>query len=145
MNKLVIFLLLLSMPLTAASEELKITPVDKGQPAPHSGVLLDSESAAKIIVDKKVSEERCEIQKEAAVNRGKAECEYRSSLLEAEKQAEKKKLEILLSSQEKENERLHRALEETDSINGVWWFLTGTITGIVTSVAIFYAAVKTAE
>ena len=129
----------------AFTEELNVTPINEGQPAPYSGVILDSPTAARIIVDKKLSEERCKIQKKSEVERARADCEFKRSLLEAEKQAEKKKLEILLSSQEKENQRLHRALEETDSVNGVWWFITGTITGIITSVAIFYAAVKTAE
>ena len=131
--------------MSAICEELVITPITEGDPAPHSGVILDSKTAAKIIVDKKLADERCSIEKVAAVRRGQAECEFKKSLLEAEKSAEQKKLEILLSSQERENERLHTALEDSESVNGVWWFVTGTVTGIVASIAIFYAAVKTAE
>ena len=70
------------------AEDLIITPIKEGQPAPYSGVILDSPTAARIIVDKKLSEERCNIQKKSEIDRARADCEFKRSLLEAENQAQ---------------------------------------------------------
>ena len=55
----------------------------------------------------------------------------------------KKKYDEILDIKDDEIDRLHMIIENTNSSdNYIWWFVGGTTTGIVVSVAIFYAAVE---
>ena len=54
----------------------------------------------------------------------------------------KKKYDSILKIKDEEVERFQKLALEKPNKNSHWWFAGGMVTGIVTSVVIFYAAVE---
>ena len=142
--KLIILLsLLFSAPVFA--DEIVAEPITKGQRAPFSGILLDAPSAAKVISGHEYATEKCNIKIEHESKKAKANCELEKNILAAKLQSLHEKHTAITKIKDTEITRLQRAIRDASADYSEWWFVGGVVAGIATSIAIFYAAVKTSQ
>tara|TARA_R110000824_G_scaffold198048_5_gene381978 strand:+ start:761 stop:1201 length:441 start_codon:yes stop_codon:yes gene_type:complete len=143
MRILLIISLFLSLPTFA--DDIVAEPITKGQRAPFNGIILDGPSAAKVISGYEYATEKCKIMAEHDAKKAKANCELEKNVLAARLQSTLEKHRAITKIKEDEILRLQRVLKSVSADYSEWWFVGGVVAGIVTSVAIFYAAVKTSQ
>ena len=143
MKALLIFSLFFSIPVFA--DDIVAEPITKGQKAPFSGIILDAPSAAKVISGHEYATEKCKIKAEHDVKKAKAECELEKDLLAAKLESALQKHDAIKKIKDDEILRLQGVLKEVSADYSEWWFVGGVVAGIITSVTIFYAAVKTSQ
>lgn len=143
MKKTIALLLLFSFPATA--NELVIEGIQKGQKAPFSGVIMDAESAAKVISEREYEIKKCDIKIEHEKKKKDSICDLKTSILDAKLESEKEKNKQIRSIKDEEIKRLTKVIEETSADYSEWWFVGGFVAGILTSIGVFYAAVKTSQ
>jgi len=137
------FVLLFSFP--AFTSELVIEGIRKGQPAPFDGIVMDSESAATVISEREFEIKKCDIKVEHEKKKEKSICDLNTKVLDATLRAEQEKYEAIKKINAEEIKRLTTALEESSADYSEWWFVGGFVAGILTSIGVFYAAVKTSQ
>ena len=142
MRKVIAILTIFTFSSVSFAEESKIEVINKGTPAPYTGILIDSKTGAKIIAEKEYAEERCQVEVDHEKDKAVSKCELDNSRQLADKEYELEKTKVLLETMEKENERLVKVVEEESEDYSSFWFAGGTITGIFLSIAIFYASVQ---
>jgi len=143
MKKAIAAMLLFSFP--AFTSELVIEGINKGSPAPFNGVIMDAPTAAKVVSEREYATEKCKIKIDHEKKKKDSLCDLKTSILDAKLEAEKKKNEEIIKIKTEENKRLATALEESSSDYSEWWFVGGFVAGILTSIGVFYAAVKTSQ
>lgn len=105
--------------------------LEKGQPAPETGIFLTKEQAAKILADKQAAEQICKIEKEAAVAIEKNRCEYDKNVLKNELSYEKTKFEEINRLRDVQEKRLYETV--SDSGDNLYWFVGGIAIGATIS------------
>ena len=143
MKKLTALALLFSFP--AFTSELVIEGIRKGQPAPFDGVVMDSDSAAKVISEREFEIKKCDIKVEHEKKKEKSICDLNTKVLNAKLEAEQEKHEAIRKINEEEIKRLTEVLEDSSADYNEWWFVGGFFAGILASIGVFYAAVKTSQ
>ena len=141
-------LILLTLPTLVSAQETeegRLTTINMGEPAPYSGILLDSIAAAKINVDKKYSLLKYDLQLEMELAKIKAQHDLILGTLQAEHDSLKEKNNSLLEIKNVEIDRLRDLLKDSPNDYNHWWLAGGVVVGIATSIAIFYAAVEVKE
>ena len=143
MKKLVAVILLFSFP--AFTEELIIEGIQAGQKAPFSGIIMDADTAAKVIAEREYDIKKCDIKIEHEKKKKDSLCDLKTEILDAKLEAEKEKNDAITKIKAEEIERLTKALEDSSADYSEWWFVGGFFAGIVASIGVFYAAVKTSQ
>lgn len=108
--------------------------LEKGQPAPETGVFLTKEEAAKVIAEKQVAEEICRINQGAAVSLEKNKCEYENNLLKNQLSYEKSKYDEISKLRDVQEDRLYETI--SDSGSNLYWFAGGVVAGAATAAAV---------
>ena len=116
----------------------KITSIAKDQPAPYSGVLLNTVAAAKIFTEKEFIDMECELRIEYAVQKEILRLNLLLETSQATVESMDKKYTSLLDIKDQEIKRLGKVASETNDWSSLW-YVGGIITGVVLSVAIVYA------
>ena len=119
-----------------------MVPLHKDSPAPFTGVLMDPETAAKIVADKDFEKSKCNLLIENEKEKQISKCNLEKMTAEAILKTEADQNKILVNLQEKEILRLSELLKKEPPAMGPIWYVTGVLSGIVLSVTIFYAAVQ---
>tara|TARA_Y100000593_G_scaffold4019_1_gene7955 strand:- start:97544 stop:97981 length:438 start_codon:yes stop_codon:yes gene_type:complete len=145
MKKVITFITIFLFTTTSFATESKIEVINKGTPAPYTGVLIDSKTGAKILAEKEFAKERCQVEVEHEKQKAESKCELEKTREVSDKEFELAKTKVLLEASEKENERLTKVVEETSEDYSAFWFVGGTLSGILLSVGIFYASVQIAR
>jgi len=145
MKKVITFITIFLFTATSFATEAKIEVINKGTPAPYTGVLIDSKTGAKILAEKEFAEERCQVEVEHEKQKAESKCELEKTREVSDKEFELAKTKVLLESSEKENERLTKIVDESSEDYSSFWFVGGTLSGILLSVGIFYASVQIAR
>jgi hypothetical protein len=122
--------------------ESKIEVINKGTPAPYTGVLIDSKTGAKILAEKEFAKERCQVEVEHEKKKAESKCELDTTRKVSDTEFELAKTKVLLETMENENERLVEVVKTESEDYTSFWFAGGTLTGIVLSIGIFYASVQ---
>lgn len=143
MKKLVALFLLFSFPTFA--NDLVVEGIQKGQKAPYNGIIMDSESAAKVIAEREYEIKKCEIKIEHEKKKKDSLCDLKTGILDAKLNSEIEKNKQIRQIKDEEIKRLTKVLEETSADYSEWWFVGGFVAGILTSIGVFYAAVKTSQ
>ena len=143
MKKLVALFLLFSFPTFA--NDLVVEGIQKGQKAPYNGIIMDSESAAKVIAEREYEIKKCEIKIEHEKKKKDSLCDLKTGILDAKLNSEIEKNKQIRSIKDEEIKRLTKVIEETSADYSEWWFVGGFVAGILTSIGVFYAAVKTSQ
>ena len=145
MKKIISIISVLTLASVSFAQESKIEVINKGTPAPYTGVLIDSKTGAKILAEKEFAKERCQVEVEHEKQKAESKCELEKTRQVSDKEFELAKTKVLLEASEKENERLSKVVEETSEDYSAFWFVGGTLSGILLSVGIFYASVQIAR
>jgi len=124
---------------TTTSTTGKFTFLNKGDDAPFTGTLFDPVATAKIVADKKLEKEKCDLKIKFQSSVLKANCKRTTDLLNLEIQIEKKKNKLIMDAQQEEIESLRKLAKGGDN---TLWAVIGFATGAITSIAIFFAATK---
>lgn len=146
LNKIIAIILLVSFPiLTFANEPPKIKPMNQGEIAPFPGVLFNSAAVAQSIAEKEYNTEQCRLRIGYVEQKEGAKCRLLVTTSIAEMSFLKQKYDSILKIKDEEVNRFQKLALERPNKNSHWWFAGGVVTGIVTSIAIFYAAVEIRE
>ena len=116
----------------------KITSIAKAQPAPYSGVLLNTVAAAKIFTEKEFIDMECELRIEYAVQKEILRLNLLLETSQATVESMEKKYTSLLDIKDQEIKRLGKVASETNDWSSLW-YVGGIVTGIALTVAIVYA------
>ena len=116
----------------------QITSVAKDQPAPYSGVLLNTVAAAKIFTERSFVDLECELRIEYAVQKEILRLNLLLETNQASMESMDKKYASLLEIKDQEIERLSKIASETNDYSSLW-FAGGVVAGIITTVVIVYA------
>lgn len=117
-----------------SSGSLAQVALEKGQPAPETGVFLTKEQAAKVIAEKQTAAEICRINQDAAVSLEKNKCEYEKNLLKNELSYEKSKYDEISKLRDVQEDRLYDTI--SDSGSNLYWFVGGVVAGAATAAAV---------
>jgi hypothetical protein len=117
-----------------SSGSLAQAALEKGQPAPETGVFLTKEQAAKVIAEKQTAAEICRINQDAAVSLEKNKCEYEKNLLKNELSYEKSKYDEISKLRDVQEDRLYDTI--SDSGSNLYWFVGGVVAGAATAAAV---------
>ena len=145
MKKIITFITIFLVATTSFATESKIEVINKGTPAPYTGVLIDTKTGAKILAEKEFAKERCRVEVEYEKKKEKSRCELETARKVSDTEFELAKTKVLLETSEKENERLAELVDEASEDYSSFWFVGGTLSGILLSVGIFYASVQIAR
>jgi hypothetical protein len=125
-----------------AQEAGAIVDIKKDDPAPYDGVLFDKNAAARLLADKEYNQIECNLKINFQNEKIKAKHALELGTLQASFEALKGQNISLLEIKDAEILRLQELALKNPNDNSHWWMAGGVITGIVTSIAIFYAAVE---
>ena len=128
---------------TTTSTGAKFTFLNKGDVAPFAGTLFSVEATAKLLAEKERVHQECKLKLKYESDKLKAKCIRDTDLLSSELEIEKKKYNIIVAVQDEEIARLQKIALDTGNYD-ILWFGGGVALGIVTSIAIFFAATKIA-
>ena len=135
MTSSVIGLLLLS---SALAQDAQYTQLEAGEQAPFAGYLFNETATAELIVEKQFIMTECDLRTEFEISKVRAEYDLQITLAEIQATAEQEKLNFLLTETQNELDSYRTARKPNTHL----WFAGGMTAGIVTSVAIFYAATE---
>ena len=111
------------------------------------------------VANGQVEIQRLKIEREAAKEKARQECDLRIGyetdklktrckrdveLLASALEIEKKKYNLIVSAQDEEIMRLQNIARDSSN-HDLWWFSGGVVIGVVTSIAIFFAATEIAK
>jgi len=146
LNKIIATILLMTFPiLVFAQEAPKIKPMNQGEVAPFPGVLFNSTAVAQSIAEKEYNADQCRLRTAHIEQREKIKCDLLVSTVKVEVDFLQQKYNSILKIKDEEINRLQKFALERPNKNSHWWFAGGVVAGIVTSIAIFYAAVEIRE
>lgn len=127
---------------TTTSTTGRFTHIQEGQAAPFDGTLFDPVAVAKILTDKQTAKRKCEIDLEYNKKLLEVKCNRDTKLLKSELDIEKKKYDLIVNAQREEISTLRELAKGGDN---TLWATIGFALGAITSVAIFFAAVKVSQ
>ena len=146
LNKIVAIILLMTFPMLAYAQEApKIKPMNQGEVAPFAGVLFNPSAVAQSIAEKEYNFEQCRLRIGYIEEKEKIRCDVLVSTVKIEVDFLQKRYDSILKIKDEEVNRLQKFALERPNKNSHWWFAGGIVAGIVTSIAIFYAAVEIRE
>ena len=146
LNKITATVLLIVFPVLAFADGTpKIKPMNQGEIAPFPGVLFNSAAVAQSIAEKEYNDEQCRLRIGYIEQKEDAKCKLLVTTAAAEMNFLKQKYDSILKIKDEEVNRLQKFALERPNKNSHWWFAGGVVTGIITSIAIFYAAVEIRE
>jgi len=146
LNKIIAILLLVTFPMLAFAQEApKIKPMNQGELAPFPGVLFNSSAIAQSIAEKEYNFEQCRLRIGHIEEKEKIRCDLLVSTVKIEVDFLQKRYDSILKIKDDEVNRLQEIALDRPNKNSHWWFAGGVVAGIVTSIAIFYAAVEIRE
>ncbi len=120
----------------------KVKTLATGEKAPFAGTLMSPEAVAQIVAETETARDECKLRESFAQDREKAKCDLTVSNVQASLDALTGKHQTIVDIKNDEIERISKiALDRPGKYNH-WWFGGGVVVGIVTSIAIFYAAVE---
>lgn len=126
---------------------LAISPMKKGQRAPFTGVLLSPEASANIIVEFETFQERIQLEVNKAIKQEQADCQKKTSDLEAASVADKKILQADIDEKERAISGLNLDVKKLkDEKAAAWapttWIGLGAAGGILLTVLTAFAISK---
>mgnify|MGYP003121688654 CR=1 FL=1 len=143
-------LFIVMIPITTKAQEIEnlngqIVPLDKGQKAPFSGVLLDTVAASKVAVDKKYSLLESKLKLDLELKKLRTDYQLNLDTLQISYDSMKLRTDSLINIKNTEINRLQELIKKDPNDNTHWWFAGGVAIGIVVSIGIFFAAVEVAK
>lgn len=117
----------------------KVTSLKQGQSAPFDGVLLNTAAAAKVFVTKDFSDEECSLKIGFEVEKEQKRIQEQLDKLQASREFEEKRYEIVISQKDSENKALMAEIMKADEDYSIYWFAGGVLSGMAVTIGIGYA------
>ena len=138
-KRLLLFCLVLSLlvPNVAYTQDNTVLSVKKGDPVPFDGVLLSLDAAAKVLNDKRFSDEECDLRLEYQLNLLKENYELQLDFKDIEITSWKDRYESMMILKTAENDRLTDLIVKQKPSQGPLWVALGFGVGTLTSLGIF--------
>jgi len=139
MTRLISTILLIMMPLQLIADDLpKITPLQKNQSAPYSGVLYNSTAVADAIAQREALIAQHKLNLEILEDQLKAQCNLQLENLSAELDQCQDQYNQMLGIKDKQIGQMQELLLDAPNNHTHWWFAGGVLLGVVTTVGVFY-------
>ena len=138
-RRLLLFCLVLSLliPNVAYAQDNTVLSVKKGDPVPFDGVLLSLDAAAKVLNDKRFTDEECDLRLEYQLNLLKENYELQLDFKDIEITSWKDRYESMMILKTAENDRLTDLIVKQKPSQGPLWVALGFGVGTLTSLGIF--------
>jgi len=138
-KKLLFFCLVFSLltPNIAYAEENTVLSVKKGDPVPFDGVLLSLDAAARVLNDKRFSDEECDVRVEYELKLQKENHQIRLDYKDIEINSWKDKYESMMILKAAENDRLMELVTKQKPGSEPFMVALGFGIGTLTSLGIF--------
>jgi len=138
-KRLLLFCLVLSLlaPNVAYAQDNAVLSVKKGDPVPFDGVLLSLDAAAKVLNDKRFTDEECDLRLEYQLNLLKENYELQLDFKDIEISSWKDRYESMMILKTAENDRLTDLIVKQKPSQGPLWVALGFGVGTLTSLGIF--------
>lgn len=121
----------------------RISPMKEGDKAPFAGTLFDVDAAAQILVEKENAQQKCEIEKNEALERQVAIHNLTLANEKAAKEAAQQRLKEVLVLKNDQIEFLSKQIEkEAAKPKRDWgpvWFASGILGGVILTAVSAYA------
>jgi len=117
--------------------EYDLVPLEAGEPAPFTGVLLSLDAAAKLVVDKKFEDAECDLRISYELQIQKERFELQLSFKDIEIHSWKDKYESMMILKTAENDRLQELVLKQNPNSEPWMVALGFGIGTLTSLGIF--------
>jgi hypothetical protein len=121
-----------------AHADSEIVTLEKGESAPFSGTLFNTEAAATLLADLETQSKSCDIKIESAVLKNQAAMQFKLDLSEARLKIYEDKYTEILKIKTDQNEFLKNEISKRKTSRDVT-FIVGVALGITASVASAYA------
>ena len=145
MKQLLSIILVILFAFPAWAQEGVITEIQKGSPAPFTGVLMDPAAAAKVLTDQKYTAEECRIEMDRELELLRAKLELDLKITNAKLIGSQERLTQILKIKNEEIERLQQLALDRPNDYTLWWLTGGVVGGIVLTVSIFVVAMETSK
>lgn len=138
-KRLLLFCLVLSLlvPNVAYAQDNTVLSVKKGDPVPFDGVLLSLDAAAKVLNDKRFTDEECDLRLEYQLSLLKENYELQLDFKDIEITSWKDRYESMMILKTAENDRLTDLIVKQKPSQGPLWVALGFGVGTLTSLGIF--------
>ena len=138
-KRLLLFCLVLSLliPNVAYAQDNTVLSVKKGDPVPFDGVLLSLDAAAKVLNDKRFTDEECDLRLEYQLSLLKENYELQLDFKDIEITSWKDRYESMMILKTAENDRLTNLIVKQKPSQGPLWVALGFGVGTLTSLGIF--------
>ncbi len=120
----------------------KVMEINLGEPAPFTGVLLNSSAAAQMLTNQKFSEQQCKLRVDFELSKLKAQNDLLLNSVRASLEATENKYASILSIKDAEIDRLSKIALESSSDHSEWWAAGGFLVGTLVALGIFFAAAE---
>jgi len=139
----IILVILFAFPVWA--QQGVITEIQKGSPAPFTGVLMDPAAAAKVLTDQKYTAEECKIEMDREVELLRAKLELDLKITNAKLVGSQERLTQILKIKNEEIGRLQDLALDRPNDYTLWWLTGGVVGGIILTTSIFVVAMGTTK
>jgi hypothetical protein len=146
-KRLLLFCLVLSLltPNVAYAQDNTVLSVKKGDPVPFDGVLLSLDAAAKVLNDKRFTDEECDLRLEYQLSLLKENYELQLDFKDIEITSWKDRYESMMILKAAENDRLTDLIVRQKPSQGPLWVALGFGVGTLTSLGIFALSTEIAK
>ena len=145
MKQLLSIILVILFAFPAWAQQGVITEIQKGSPAPFTGVLMDPAAAAKVLTDQKYTAEECRIEMDREIELLRAKLELDLKITNAKLAGSQERLAQILQIKNEEIGRLQQLALDRPNDYTLWWLTGGVVGGIVLTVSIFVVAMETSK
>ena len=145
MKQLLSIILVILFAFPAWAQQGVITEIQKGSPAPFTGVLMDPAAAAKVLTDQKYTAEECRIEMDRELELLRAKLELDLKITNAKLIGSQERLTQILKIKNEEIGRLQQLALDRPNDYTLWWLTGGVVGGIVLTVSIFVVAMETSK
>ena len=135
----------LFLPAITYADDAIMVDLTKGQKAPFDGTFLNSLAMAEIAAASELQKSQCELREKFVIEREKTKCDFVVANINASLSALEIRYKSILDIKNEEIDRLASIATEQPNSHSHWWFAGGTVVGIITSIAIFYASVQVSQ
>ena len=141
----ILSVLMIFTPLSVLAENGRVANLKEGELAPFDGVLLDTNTAAKILAEEEYKQIECNLKIDYELEKVKARHSLEIGNVQSALDSLKEQNSSILRIKDAEILRLQELALKNPNDNAHWWMAGGVAAGILTSIAIFYAAVETSR
>ena len=120
----------------------RVTNLNLGDPAPFSGILLDSEATAKILAERKFLGLQYDLKLDLEIEKLSTQHQLQLGLLQARVDTIGSQHQQILQIKSGEITRLQEIVKKRPNSHSEWWLAGGFVIGVLVSIGVFYAAVE---